>query len=593
MAAADPFESYLKRAAELFDAGDIVQAGQIWQAILKKKPEHEVARAGLYKVKLYFDARATQGGLVGQKTPGEAGDVRATQGAPAKPQDPEITRLLEQGCTLYDAGHVEDALSRWVQVLAKEPDNVLAKGYIIGARRTLGTPEAASAAPALPAPAPAPVDPGVDFERLLRDGCTLFDMGQLEDALKKWEQILAHDPGHALARAYVQDARKDLGLPLLEDGARPVVAAVEAEAAAPQAVAGGEDERIERLIQDGVQLYDMGMLEEAKGKWQQVLDLSPGHKDAADYLTMAKRDLAPPPSRPAPVPAPASQEMSGRDFPGLQSRVQQNAPAPLELVLEEPTPPPAEPATPVTPPPALTAGTQKVRKGLNLPELLKQVALPAWMASPAFILGTIAGLVILLFGSFFFLRHRKDKALREAVAAFRASAVSPVARDSEIANLQQSPEEIRQEAQSALGDDALLAYLRAKECLRLDPGDAAAAQLLDRAKGDLAKGAQAASLGDFEKQLKDRDLEAADHTLTGLLSQSPDDVVLRERAVRLYGALVQAYASKEQWTEAEAHLRRARAMFPTDRSWSAKLRLLAHVQSLPRSERASWIQMLG
>jgi len=610
--AADPFESYLKRAADLFESGDIVQAGQIWQAILKKKPEHESARAGLYKVKLYFDARATQGGLVTQKPSDETGDVRATHGAPSKPLDPEITRLLEQGCTLYDAGHVEDALTKWVQVLAKEPDNVLAKGYIIGARRTLGQP--ASGRPVEPAETSAPVallaaappEPEVDTERLLRDGCTLFDMGQLEDALRKWEQILAHDPGHGLARAYVQDARKDLGLPPLEEGARP--AAVSAEPVAAAAEPEG-DERLERLIRDGVQLYDMGMVGEAMEKWQQVLDQVPGHKDAEAYLVMAKRDVAPPPSRPVPVPA--SQEMSGRDFPGLQPRTQSQAPAPLalELVLEEPAPPaapsPAAPgqaapgqaapsqATPVTPPSALTAGAPNVRKGLNLPELMKQVSLPAWVASPAFILGTIAGLVILLFGSFFFLRHRKDKALRGSVAAFRASAVSPVARGSEIANLLQGPGEIRQEAQSALGDDPLLAYLRAQECLRLDPGDAASAQILERAKVELAKEAPAGSREDFEKQLKDRDLEAADRILTTLLGRNPDDAILRERAVRLYGALVQAYASKEQWTEAETRLRRARAMFPADRSWDAKLRLLSHVQSLSRSERIPWIQLLG
>ena len=62
--APDPFEAYLKRATDLFEAGDIVRAGQIWQAILKKVPDHQVARAGLYRVKLYFDSRATQDGLV-------------------------------------------------------------------------------------------------------------------------------------------------------------------------------------------------------------------------------------------------------------------------------------------------------------------------------------------------------------------------------------------------------------------------------------------------------------------------------------------------------------------------------------------------
>lgn len=593
----DPFESYLKRAADLFESGDIVQAGQIWQAILKKRPDHEVARAGLYKVKLYFDARATQGGLVKQK-PG-ADDVRATHGASSKPQDPEITRLLEQGCTLYDAGHVEDALTKWVQVLAKEPDNVLAKGYINGARRTLGQPlltEAAPAAMPVPAPdvAPSPVpamasEPEVDIERLLRDGCTLFDMGQLEDALKKWEQILAHDPGHALARAYVQDARKDLGLPPLADGDRPAITLAEPERVEPLKQAEAPDEHLENMVRDGVQLYDMGMIQEAIQKWQQVLEVAPGHKDAEGYLAMAKRD--------AETPAPAARPAAPRP-PEPPSQGYQRAAAPvasLELALEEPVEE-AEPvaAAPVTPPAALTSGAQKPRKGLNLPDRLQAISLPGWMASPAFILGTISGLVILVIGSFYFMRHRKDKALEQAVAAFRASAVSPVARNAEIANLQQTPDEIRQEAQSALGDDALIAYLRAKEALRLNPGDAESAQLLERAKADLAKeGAAAVTVADYEKQLRDGDLESADRSMSVLLSQNPDDQVLRERAARLYGSLIQAYASKEMWSEAESHIRRCRAMFPADKSWSVKLKLLARIQSLSRSERTSWIQLLG
>jgi tetratricopeptide (TPR) repeat protein len=591
-AASDPFESYLRRAVELFEAGDIVQAGQIWQAILKKRPDHEIARAGLYKVKLYFDARATQGGLVTQKSTGQAVDVRATQGGPAGVQDPELVRLLEQGCTLYDAGHVEEALARWVQVLAKEPDNVLAKGYIEGARRTLVQPLPEKEATAATR-APVPTDePGVDAERLLRDGCTLFDMGQLEDALKKWEQILAQDPWHALARAYVQDARKDLGLPPLEEGVRPVSNPAKPAAAEPAMVA--EDERLDRLIRDGVQLYDMGMIQEATQKWQLVLDLAPGHKDAEAYLAMARQDLAVPATKP--VPAPPAVEFSGRDFPGLQPRLPKSAPppaAPLELAFEEPAAA-AQPAAPVTPPPALTSGAQKVRKGLNLPELLQSISLPGWMASPAFILGTIAGLVILLFGTFYFLKYRKDEALKRTVASFKANAVSPVARNSKIADLQQTPEEIRREAQAALGDDSLLAYLRAKELLRLNPGDAAASQLLDHAKAELAKEASpSAIIGDFEKQLRNGDLESADRTMMALLSVSPDDRILQERAIRLYGAMVQAYASKEQWTEAETCLHRGRAMFPEDKSWSVKLLLLARIQTLPRSERAPWIQLLG
>ena len=83
----DPYAAYLRKAADLFEAGDIVQAGQIWQAILKKVPGHEEARAGLYKVKLYFDARATRDGLADQAR------ALLPTAAPA-PASPELAQLL-------------------------------------------------------------------------------------------------------------------------------------------------------------------------------------------------------------------------------------------------------------------------------------------------------------------------------------------------------------------------------------------------------------------------------------------------------------------------------------------------------------------
>jgi tetratricopeptide (TPR) repeat protein len=596
----DPYETYLKRAADLFEAGDIVPAGQIWQAILKKKPDHEAARAGLYKVKLYFDARATQSGLTELKAAPAPPDP---QEAPKSP-DTEIVRLLEQGCTLYDAGHVQDAIARWTQVLAKEPGNVLAKGYISGAHRALEQAPSPRPESSVPAPSPALAHPGpdVDVERLLRDGCTLFDMGQVEDALRKWEEVLAHDPEHALARAYIQDARKDLGLPLMEEGTQPLPHPVHAESHhEPPAEEGPIDERLEALIRDGVQLYDMGMVQEAQGKWQQVLALSPGHRNAEAYLAMALRDqhATPPSAAPAPKPAPVASAVA-QGSPRLPLKPQPTpAPKPmLELALpastEETTEAQEASAQGVMPPAAVISGQQKPRIGFNLQEALSKLSLPTWMVSPAFILGTITGLVVLVIGTFYFLQHRKDEALRQSVAAFRATATAPVQRGSEILKLVESPEEVQRAAQSALGADPLMAYFKAEECVRLNPGDAAAAQLLERAKAGLGQiEEKPATMDVFEQQFKTGELEAADHSISYLLSQNPDDPVLRERAGRLYLALVQAYATKEQWPEAQDHLRRGQALFPSDLSWRAKLILLARIQSMGKSERTSWIQLLG
>ena len=107
----DPFQTHLDRAAALFDGGDVVQAGQIWQAILKRDPGNAAARAGLFKVKQFFD----------QKDFAAANDV-----------------LLQEGCTLFDMGQVREALLKWERILTTDPGHKLALAYANDARRELG-----------------------------------------------------------------------------------------------------------------------------------------------------------------------------------------------------------------------------------------------------------------------------------------------------------------------------------------------------------------------------------------------------------------------------------------------------------------------
>lgn len=52
----DPYAPYLLQAQTLFSQGEVVKAGQIWQAILKQQPTHAIAREGLMAVKRHLDA---------------------------------------------------------------------------------------------------------------------------------------------------------------------------------------------------------------------------------------------------------------------------------------------------------------------------------------------------------------------------------------------------------------------------------------------------------------------------------------------------------------------------------------------------------
>lgn len=616
-----PYEPYLKQAEALFAAGDVVKAGQIWQAILKKDPGNEAARTGLYRVKVHFDARATQDGLGG---PAEAAPPQPDRQTHTPPPA-EINSLLEAGCALYDAGRVERAIATWELALRKDPDNALARGYIDGARRKLEVPE--------PVEAPAPAaDAPDEADRLLRDGCTLYDMGQVEDALAKWERAHALAPDNTLVVDYINGARRDLGLAALEPGA---AAAPTAPPAVTEAPAPPRD--ADRLVREGIQIYDLGMVEEAVQKWEQALALDPGHGDARDYLAMAERDRAharptaaesqpappaPPPAPRPPAPDPGVEALEARiraaehllqgrkieeaafafqqlldagaqDFRVIQGYQQARTllGAQEEAPLPEAAPPP-EPAPMPLVPHGVTS-RPATRGGPKAPRLPGDVPLPEWLLTPRNLILAGAGLLAFLVALMIFRSYQRDAALRDAVKAARTSAAEPIVRKSQPPVLAELPADIRAEASRAVSDDPLTAYYRAQECLRLDPGDGAAALVLERARAGLAAMPAKAEGADLDRSLKDGDLDTARDTLLNRLRQAPDDPELKARARTVWLALVQARAAGGHFGPARELLVQGRAMFPQDRAWSARIRLLEQIQALPKEQRAAWIPLLG
>ena len=544
----DPFQVHLARAATLFKAGDVTQAGQIWQAILKRDPANRAAKAGLYQVKLALEPR----------------------------------------------------------------------------------PEAP------------------DADRLLRDGCALFDLGQWAEALQKWERVLVLDPGHRLALAYANDARKELGLPALHPQAPGLPEARTPARAIPGDPGGIPAGDPDRLVYEGAQLYDMGMVDEAVVKWERALKLAPDNKDVPAYLQMASREreaeqrrvpAEPPIPPPAPPPAPApvvlaappeavaADPLGGRIAHAEHLLQQQHLEEALHafqelLYLEpedprilqgyhharallgardEPPAPVAQAAphgarhlpAPVGPPAAVTALSATRRSGFNPPGARKGLALPQWFRTPrsqALVLGV---LVCSVLGLALYGVHRREAALKEAVATAKRNALKPIARMVEIPSLAETVAAIRDEAAGDLADDPLLALFRAQEWQRRDPDDPAAAELVSQAREKLAHLASAGTLPDFDKAVQAGDLEGARRIILALLRRAPDDPELRARARKVALPLAVQYATKDRMPEAMEALRLVRAMFPQDPSWQAKLKLLESIQAMAKSDRTPWIQLLG
>ncbi|HLO68860.1 MAG TPA: hypothetical protein VK188_17675, partial [Holophaga sp.] len=254
-------------------------------------------------------------------------------------------------------------------------------------------------------------------------------------------------------------------------------------------------------------------------------------------------------------------------------------------------PPPQPPPMPVVP--HGVTSRPVTRGGPKAPRLPGDVPVPGWLLTPRNLILAGAGLLVALVGFMILRSYQRDAALRDAVAAARTSAAEPLARKSQPPVLAEQPAEIRTEAERAVSDDPLTAYYRAQECLRLDPGDGAAAQILERARARMASMPARAEGADLDKSLKEGDLDTARDTLLNRLRQAPDDAELKTRARVVWLALVQARATAAHFGEARELLVQGRAMFPQDRAWSARLRLLEQIQALPKEQRAAWIPLLG
>lgn len=620
----DPYAPYLRQADQLFAQGEIVKAGQIWQAILKQQPAHAEARERLL---------ALRDRLLAQRLEAERAAAQAAPPQPAPLPEPEPVQPPPPAPAAFLAPTPALAPMAPPPPLPQPPTASL-------------TPAPPAPAPAAPAPPPPPSH--VEPERLVIEGCTLYDMGQVADALQKWEQALAIDPNQSLALGYANGARRELGLPPLQ-GSAP---AAPVEEVAPQV-----DEDVDKLLREAVQLYDMGLTEEAISKWEHVLALEPHREEIRGYLRQARLEVTqtaaqPAPAQPAPVqskpaqPAPTqpSAQAPAPEAEALALKLRQaehlltlqrpdeaaftyqqalrlapgnpealaglercrrpqagtsstgiglDLPDRIAMAEEEPTLVVTDSGR-VEPPASMTRSAPPPREGLSLPTRLQEASsrLP-WLQEPK--VWAIAGgsVLVLTVGLYALHSYRKDQALKEAVKAARQAALAPIAQQAQSPSLTETPAAILREGESVLETDPLRAYFRAQFILAQNPGDAGAAQLLEKAKAALPGGVAGASLPEFQKHLQAGDLDAAAKVLDALLRAQPDDPALRARAARLNLAFCSAHAGQAHWDEAAEDLRRGRALFPSDKSWQARLLLLERLKSLPKSQQAAWLPLLG
>ncbi|WP_243287493.1 hypothetical protein [Geothrix terrae] len=621
----DPYAPYLRQADQLFAQGEIVKAGQIWQAILKQQPAHAEARERLLALRDRLlvqrqeeERAATAAALPAPPAP-PSEPVQPPLPAPAPPVAVPVTplpppppsplpppppvapapappaplppvppppasahvepeRLVIEGCTLYDMGQVADALQKWEQALALDPTQSLALGYANGARRELGLPPLQGSAPAAPIEEKPP-QADEDVDKLLREAVQLYDMGLTEEAISKWEHVLAVEPHREEIRGYLRQARIEVTqaaaqpAPVQPPPPAPIPVPAASPAAASAQVPAPEAEALALKLRQAEHLLTLQRPDEAAFTYQQALRLAPGNPEALAGLERCRR------------PRPQAGSSS--------SGISLDLPDRIAMVEEEPTLIVTDPGR-VEPPASMTRSAPALREGLSLPARLQEASsrLP-WLREPK--VWAIAGGSALTLALTLYAIHsyRRDQELKEAVKAARQAAIAPVAQQAQSPDLTETPAAILREGESALETDPLRAYFRAQFILAQNPGDAAAAQLLEKAKAALPGGAAGASLPEFQKHLQVGDLDAAAKVMDALLRAQPDDAALRAKAARLHLAFCAAHAGQAKWDEAADDLRQGRALFPSDKSWQARLLLLERMKTLPKSQQAAWLPLLG
>ena len=590
----DPYSTYLTQADALFAQGEMVKAGQIWQAILKQQPAHPEARQRLLDLKQHLLALREREAANPQPPP-----PAAVAAPPAPLPDPEpapgpgptpepgpsshsapvdADRLLAEGCTLYDMGQLDDALQKWGLVLAQDPSHVLARGYVNGVLRELGRPPLDVAA----APAPIQVHDhhaDEDFDKLLREAVQLYDMGLTEEAITKWERALVLEPSRSDIEGYLQQARAELGetvapVPVPAPTRTPTPVSAQATTAAPS-----NAEALDLKLRQAEHLLTMQRHEEAAFTFQQALGIDPGNDLALQGLMRCRKPSGTPSGSSAPEPR--SVQASAMDTQGR-----------IAMTLEDS--PYGSGAQAVQVPETVAKQTTPAREGLSLPDQLRSATdrMP-WLQNPKVLMGLGGGLVVVILVLGGLHSYRKDQALKEEVRAARQAAVAPLAEQTTAQDLSESPASLRQEAEATQVTDPLRAYLRAEALVAQQPGDPAAAQLLEKSRSGLAGGVTGASLPEFQKHVQDGDLETAAKVMDTLLRATPGDASLRARAARLHLALCSAHSAQAKWDKAEEDLLRGRALFPTDKTWQVRLKLLEKVKALPKEQRPAWITLLG
>ncbi len=102
----------------------------------------------------------------------------------------QIKAIIIEGLNIYKKGNIKGAIVKWQEGLNLDPDNVQLKTYIKSAEEKIQVVG--------------------NITNILNEGVEIYKTGRVEEAIKKWEEVLKIEPNNSQARTYIESARQKL-----------------------------------------------------------------------------------------------------------------------------------------------------------------------------------------------------------------------------------------------------------------------------------------------------------------------------------------------------------------------------------------------
>jgi len=105
------------------------------------------------------------------------------------------------------------------------------------------------------------------YEQTLKDiileGLNIYKKGNIQGAIVKWQEGLNIDPENQQLKSYIKSAQEKLEI----------------------------INNLPKLLNEGLEIYKTGSINDAINKWEEILKIDPGNKQAINYITGAKQKL--------------------------------------------------------------------------------------------------------------------------------------------------------------------------------------------------------------------------------------------------------------------------------------------------------------